>query len=161
MKNNIKIIPFLFLAFSLFSCAPKPEFQSDFPQEIAAVYFQKASLKPEDSVTEIRLYLEFTEPLAKDMQLIKIYFQNQEAKPESSNSRDYKAIFLKKEKPQDLIMDAEAINEYGNKPPAVTKPKFKLQSDEAMMEYTRNNAIHLAKITNIKEREMISAPPKK
>ncbi|MNQ42161.1 hypothetical protein D3C85_558600 [compost metagenome] len=151
----------MLLAVSLFSCASKPEYQSDFPQEIAAVYFQKASVKPEDSVTEIRLYLEFTQPLAKDLQLMKIYFHNQEAKPESLNSRDYKAVFFKKERSQDLIMEAEAINEYGNKPPLVTKPKFKLQPDEAMVEYTRNNAVHLAKITNIKEREMISLPPKK
>lgn len=161
MKSSIKISPLLLLVVSLFSCASKPEYQSDFPQEIAKVYFQKTTKEPEKPVTEIRLYVEFSKPLVNDIQLQKIYFQNQQAKPVALDSKRYSAVFFKKEGTQDLIMDAEATKEYGNKPPVVSKPKFKLQPDEAMIEYTRNNTIHFAKITNIKEREMISSPPKK
>ena len=153
MKIPHKIILFLILAVSLFSCACKDKFQTHFPQEIKGFYFEK------DKLAEvIHFYIEFKKPLSQELQLEKIYFRNQEAKMIPLSSTLYKADFLSELISKDLILDGESRKEYGNKAPLIDKPKFDLKPDEALMDYKSKNSRQYFKLIPVKEREMILHP---
>jgi hypothetical protein len=59
---------------------------------------------------------------------------------------------------QDLILDSDLLKEYGNKLPVIAKPRFDLQSNEAVLEYRKKNKTFFYTIEAIKERPMIANP---
>lgn len=157
----MKIFIKLFFLILIFSCSSKKEanlnLQNSFPQEIKTVYFQKWTGGQERTGSGTNFYLEFQKPLPEEIQLQKIYFQNQEAILESESETVFVAHFHKKPK-KDLILDADPTNEFGNEPPENTKPKFSLQPNEAIIEYSNQNKKSGFKISNIKEKELIAYP---
>lgn len=154
-------IKYFFLALTVFSfsfCASKQNTQMDFPQEIAAVYFQKWIGGQEQSGSGTDFYIEFKKPLAKEIILEKIYFQNQEAKPESRDNQTFVAHFYQKTAQHDLILDSDPLKEYGNKAPVIVKPMFDLKPTEAVLEYKKNSKTFYFKIISIKEKPIIAYP---
>ena len=139
----------------------KQELQTEFPQEIKSVYFQKWIGGQEGTESGIHFYVEFKKPLSKEIKLEKIYFRNQESRIEEVTKNTFVAYFSSKNLPPDLILDSDPLKEYGNKAPVIAKPKFDLKPNEAQLEYTINNKILFFKIINPKEKPMIINPSMK
>jgi hypothetical protein len=151
--KGYKIIGLLFItAISLTFCAMKQEFQTEFPQEIQSVFYQKGKNGTESSV--INFYIEFKNPLSANIKLEKIYFHNQESLVQEITPKDFKSTFLQSNKKEDLIMDKNPAKEYGNKAPVVQKSKFDLKSNEAVLEYTKDGKTLFYKIANFLEKPL-------
>ncbi len=134
-------------------CASKEIIQTNFPQEIKAIYFQKGIAGIDKSVQEIHFYIEFKKPLSKELKLEKIYFRNQETKIVKTTPTLYKAIFFQKPFTEDLILDRDVRKEYGNKAPVLGEPKFDLKPNEVLLEFKSKNAIKFFKLTPVKEKK--------
>jgi hypothetical protein len=151
--KGYKIIFFsVITAISLTFCAMKHELQTEFPQEIQSVFYQKVKKGMESSA--INLYIEFKKPLAANIKLEKIYFHNQESPVQEITPKDFKSSFLQSNKKEDLIMDSNPTKEYGNKAPVVQKSKFDLKSNEAVLEYTKDGKTLFYKILNVQEQPL-------
>ena len=152
MKRYIIIFFSVITAISLTFCAMKHELQTEFPQEIQSVFYQKVKKGTESSGTHF--YIEFKKPLAANIKLYKIYFHNQESLVQEITPKDFKSSFLQSNKKEDLIMDKNPAKEYGNKAPVVSKSKFDLKSNEAVLEYTKGGKTLFYKIANVLEKPL-------
>lgn len=151
--KGYKIISFLLItAISLTFCAMKQEFQTEFPQEIQSVFYQKIKKGSHSSV--VNFYIEFKNPLSANTKLEKIYFQNQESAVQEITPKDFKSTFLQSNKKEDLIMDKNPAKEYGNKAPVVQKSKFDLKPNEAVLEYKKDGKTLFYKILNVQEKPL-------
>ncbi|PKH66727.1 hypothetical protein CXF59_12455 [Flavobacterium sp. ALD4] len=151
-----KIVVLILMTGSLSFCASKQNSQMDFPQKIAAAYFQKINTGGGQVGTGNDFYIEFEKPLKKGITLNKVYFRNQVAVLEEENDRVFVARFYDVPTKQDLILDSDSLKEYGNKAPVIAKPKFDLQPTEAVLEYRKKNETFFYTIEAIKERPMIA-----
>jgi hypothetical protein len=158
MKTYLQIVFFLLIIVSLVYCAPKENQKTKFPQKIKSVYFQKKVDIKEGKNSETDFYIEFEEPLSKDIQLVKIYFQNQEADLEPVTKNIFVAHLAHKLTNPDLILHKDSRKEYGNQAPIIVKPKFDLQPTEALLEYKSDGKSYFFKINNPKEKPMIAPP---
>jgi hypothetical protein len=61
---------------------------------------------------------------------------------------------LQSNKKEDLIMDKNPAKEYGNKAPVVSKSKFDLKSNEAILEYKKDSKTLFYKILNVQEKPL-------
>ena len=152
MKKRIRIFFLFTIAISLTFCAMKQELQSEFPQEIHSVFYQKIELSNKED--GIHFYIEFKKPLAANIKLEKIYFHNQESPVQEITPKDFKSSFLQSNKKEDLIMYKNPAKEYGNKAPVVQKSKFDLKSNEAVLEYTKDGKTLFYKISNVLEKPL-------
>ena len=142
----------LSLSVSLTFCGVKHEFQSEFPQEIKSVFFRKKlQTKSTDSVC---FYIEFKKPLLKSIVLQKMYFRNQQSVVKEITPKIFEAYFTIIKNPEDLIMDRNPAKEYGNKVPVISKSKFDIQWNEAVLEYTKDRKTYFLKITNCIEKSL-------
>ena len=84
----------------------------------------------------------------------KIYFQNHEYKISpvfTSNGFLLEGNFSEY-KPDDMILHADPVQEYGNTPPDVEKKiPFELEADEAIIVYSVNGREGFHKVTGMKE----------
>ena len=158
MKTYLQIVFFLLIVISLVYCAPKENKKTKFPQKIKSVYFQKKVDIKEAKNSGTDFYIEFEEPLSKDIQLVKIYFQNQEADLEPVSKNIFVAHLAYKRTNPDLILHKDSRKEYGNQAPIIVKPKFNLKPTEALLEYKSNGKSYFFKINNPKEKPMIEYP---
>ena len=158
MKTYLHILFFLLIVISLAFCAAKEDLQTRFPQKIKSVYYQRGIGAQEQAGNGTNFYIEFYVPLSKDIQLAKIYFQNQEASFEQVNRTIFVAHLYSKNRIPDLILDSDSIKEYGNQAPIITKPKFALKPTDALLEYKSNGNARFFKVKNPKEKPMISDP---
>ncbi|MFV5696948.1 hypothetical protein ACM55H_01145 [Flavobacterium sp. ZT3R17] len=134
----------------------KQELQTEFPQEIKSVYFQK--WLDGEKGSGIDFYIEFKKRLSKEIKLEKIYFRNQESNLEEATKNTFVAHFYQKNSIPDLILDSDFLKEYGNKAPVIIKPKFDLKPNEAVLEYKKMDQTLFFKIVNPKEKPMIAYP---
>ena len=149
--KQFKIIGLLFItAISLTFCAMKQELQTEFPQEIQSVFYQKWKDGKQNGGTHF--YIGFKKPLATNIKLKKIYFHNQESPVEEITKNTCVAHFQESNKKEDLILDIDSTKEYGNKAPMFQKSKFNLKHNEAVLEYKKENIIYFYKITNVLEK---------
>ena len=153
----MKIYLLGFLVICLSFCASKEKIQDIFPQEIASVYFQKWVGGRPESGSGTNFTINFVQPLTKSVQLIQVYFQNQEASIIKIDNTHFTANF-KNPNNNDLILDANSTNEYGNTPLTISTPKFELKSNEAVIEYDYKGKKRFYKISNIKEKALIAYP---
>ncbi|MDI1305350.1 MAG: hypothetical protein PSX42_10980 [bacterium] len=158
MKTYLQIVFFLLIIVSLVYCAPKENQKTKFPQKIKSVYLQKRVDIKEAKNSGTDFYIEFEEPLSKDIQLVKIYFQSQEAKFEPITKNIFVAHLAYKRTNPDLILHKDSRKEYGNQAPIIVKPKFDLQPTEALLEYKSDGKSYFFKISNPKEKPMIANP---
>ena len=152
MKGYKKISFLLITAISLTFCAMKQEFQTEFPQEIQSVFYQKIKKGTESIV--INFYIEFKKPLAATIKLEKIHFHNQESLVQEITKNVFVAHFYQSNKKEDLILDVNPAKEYGNKAPVIQKSKFDLKPNEAVLEYKHDNKIFFYKISNVPEKPL-------
>lgn len=161
MKSFNKIFVFLLSAISLSFCASSQELKTVFPQEIAAVYFERWVGGREETGSGTHFYIEFKKPLSSTFRLQKVYFKNQVASFEKLTDNTFVAHFYNRKKNPDLIMHRDSLKEYGNEPPLMVKPKFPLKPNEALLEYKLNGKTRFYKIKNPKERPMMAYPSAK
>ena len=151
--KGYKIISFLLItAISLTFCAMKQEFQTEFPQEIQSVFYQKMRKGTESSA--INFYIEFKNPLSANIKLEKIYFHNQESSVQEITPKDFKSSFLQSKIKEDFILDIDPAKEYGNKAPVIQKSKFDLKPNEAVLQYKQDNKTLFYKISNVSEKPL-------
>ncbi|MFV8368837.1 hypothetical protein [Flavobacterium sp. LB2R40] len=149
--KGYKIIGLLFSsALSLTFCAMKQEIQTEFPQGMQSVFYQKDKNVKERTV--MHFYIDFKKPLAANIKLKKIYFHNQESKVEEITRNTFVAHFYESNKQEDLILDSNLAKEYGNKAPVIQKSKFDLKRNEAVLEYKKENKLYFFKISNVTEK---------
>jgi hypothetical protein len=147
MKYMMKGILGLISIACLFCCASKAQITEAFPQKIENVYFQKWIGGQELTGTGTNFFIELKQPLSKEIQLQKIYFQNQDAVCQQVNDTLIAAYFHRKP------------NGENNKESAITqKPKYNLLPNEAVIEYAYKNKKAFFKIVAIKEKELIAYP---
>ena len=158
MKTSLQIVFLILIVISLLYCAPKEEMKTRFPQKIKSVYFQKwiGGKEPKESGTAF--YIEFETPLPNEIELVKIYFQSQEAGFEPISKNIFVAHLPLKYSNTDLILHKDSRKEYGNQAPTITKPKFDLKPTEALLEYKINGKSCFFKIQNPKEKPIIVSP---
>jgi hypothetical protein len=133
-------------------CGSKHQRQMEFKQEISRTYY-KTQVDNQQQAVSINFYIEFKEPLSKEVSLEKIYFRNKEAEIEKVSDIKYVAHFLQTAMLRDFILDSDSKKEYGNRAPIIVKPKFELNNDEAVLEYQKNNKILFLKLTGINEKQ--------
>jgi hypothetical protein len=153
-----RIVVLILMAGSLSFCASKQNNQMDFPQEIAAVYFQKINTAEGQGGAGNDFYIEFDKPLKRRISVDKVYFRNQVAILEKENDSIFVAHFYEAPTNQDLILDSDPLKEYGNKAPVIVESKFDLKRNEAVLEYRKKNKTFFYTIEAIKERPMIANP---
>ena len=153
-----KILVLILLAGSLSFCASKQENKMDFPQEIAAAYFQKINTGDGQAGAGNDFYIEFDKPLKKGIALDKVYFRNQVAILGKENDSVFVAHFYEAPTNQDIILDSNPLKEYGNKAPVIIKPKFDLKRNQAVLEYRKQNETFFYTIEAIKEKPIIAYP---
>ena len=158
MKTSLQILFLLLIVIILGYCAPKEDIKTSFAQKIKSVYFQKLIEGKEPKVRVTLFYIEFEAPLSKDIQLQKIYFQNQEGNFEQATKNIFVAHLAPIHSNPDLILHKDSRKEYGNRAPIITKPKFVLKPTEAVLEYESNGKSYFFNINNIKEKPMIAYP---
>ena len=158
MKTSLQIVFFLLIIVSLVYCAPKEDIKTSFPQKIKSVYYQKwiDGKEPKERGTDF--YIEFEVALSQDIQLVKIYFQNQKADFEPITKSIFVAHLAPKYTNPDLILHKDSRKEYGNRAPIIAKPKFVLKVTEALLAYKRNGKSYFLRIKNLKEKPMIAYP---
>ena len=150
MKKFAALISLFIFVIIFTFCAMKQQLQTEFPQEIKSVCYQKDKISNQDEKTH--LYIEFIKPLASPIKLEKIYFQNHTAIVVQVTTSTFVAHFKDQNKNQDLILDSNPAKEYGNKAPIIAKSTFDLKRDEAVLEYKNNSKTQFFKITNIIEK---------
>lgn len=158
MSYIYRVLILILSASSLSFCALKQNNEMDFPQEIAATYFQKINSNQGDAEVAFDFFIVLDKPIEQGTFLDKIYFKNQIGIVEKENDRTFVAHFQEVELKKDLILDSDSTKEYGNKAPVISKPKFELEPTEAVLEYRNNNKTFFYRIKGIKERPMIPNP---
>lgn len=156
----MKVMKLVFscLIIAMLSCSSSKEISTQLPYEIESVYFQKWIGGQEQTGSGINFYIQFKNPLPENQTLAKLYFQNKEGFFDKEDETHYVARFYSKPQNQDLIMDVNSTNEYGNKAPEITQPHFELQLNEAILEFHNGNEIQHFKIVDIKEKELLAYP---
>jgi hypothetical protein len=142
----------------LLSCSSKKEVSTKLPYQIESVYFQKWIGGQEQTGSGINFYIQFKSPLPENKTLAKLYFQEKEGFFEKEDETHYIARFYSKPQNQELIMDGDSTKEYGNKAPEITKARFELQPNEAVLEFHNGNDIEHYKIVDVKEKELLAYP---
>jgi hypothetical protein len=158
MRTYLQIVFFLLIVISLVYCAPKENQKTKFPQKIKSVYFQKRVDIKEAKNSGTDFYIKFEEPLSNEIQLVKIYFQSQEADLEPVSKNIFVAHLAPKLTNPDLILHKNSRKEYGNQAPIIMKPKYDLKPTEALLEYKSNGKSYFFKLNNAKEKPMIAPP---
>jgi hypothetical protein len=139
-------------------CASKERLQATFPQEIESVYYQGWVGGRPETGSGINLYINFVKPLSKEIRLVKVYFQQKEDALFQLDDRHYVARFMNPNYNNVIILETDDHKEYSNKPTEISKPKFDLKPNEAVLEYSYKNKIRFYKIRNLKEKELIAYP---
>lgn len=154
MKNLISL-----LLFAVFSCASTAQKTQNPPQEINAVYFQHWSAGQELGGSGTDFYIEFKKPLAKNTQLIKLFFQNRVTKLEKVSETIYIGRFVRR---PEMTTDANGNQTIAYKEEKFVKSKYKLGDNEALLEFVKTKKNRMFIFRNIKEKEYLaypSAPP--
>ena len=156
----MKTIILFLVIFLTQNCNPKAttiEPQEKIPAEIMEVYFQKWVGGQEQTGSGIDFHIQFKIALPKDVELKKVFFQNNEANFEQQEKTTFVA-HLKFNPKSDIILDADSKNEYGNKAPEIKNKKPDIQSNEAVLEFFKNGKVIKIKIKNIEEKKIILYP---
>ena len=143
MKKHIKRFLLLSLLISLTFCATKQNLKATFPQEIESISVEKWTGGRSETGSGTTIKIEFKKPLLKNIQLQKIYFQNQETEIVQENETKYSASF-----------HSNALYREHHSSDAASK-NFNLKDNEAVIEYQNHNKTYFYKCSNIKEIPMI------
>lgn len=129
-------------------------------ESVSKVYCQSWVAGVRGGGSGIDLYI--NKSVVGNKKLVTAYFKGKSVKfnPIPVNSTIYVAHFKGDANQRyDLNMEADAINEYGNKAP-IDKAAFpfKLESNEAVVSYLDNTKLKYLKLINITKKESLSYP---
>jgi hypothetical protein len=158
--EKIKLIFYGFV-FVVISCSSQKEIRTALPYEVESVYFQRWIGGQEQTGSGVNFHITFKNQLPPNTTLEKLYFQGQEAIFQSESNVKYVGGIYSKPQNPDLILDGDSQNEYPNKAPEITKPKFELKPNEAIIEFRIGAEIIRYKIVDIKEKELLAYPSAK
>ena len=130
------------------------------PSEIESVYYQNWVGGIESAGSGTIFYVQFKNKFPENIQLKKLYFQNQETNFQEEGENVFTANLTQKPK-QDKILDSDSQKEFGNKPPEISKPKLDLKPNEAILEFQKDNKTLICKLQNIKQKELLAYPSAK
>ena len=130
------------------------------PSEIETVYFQNWVGGIESAGSGTIFYIQFKNKFPENIQLIKLYFQNQETNFQEEGENIFIANLIHKPK-QDKILDSDSEKEFGNKPPEILKSKYELKANESILEFQKDNKTLIYKLQNIKQKELLAYPSAK
>jgi hypothetical protein len=149
----------LLITITLFSCGSTAQKSKKAPQEIAAVYYQHWVGGQELSGSGTDFYIEFKAPLAKEIMLVKIFFQNRAAKLEKVTETKYIGHFFQR---PELVVDEMGNQTIVHKAPDMVVNNYKLGEKDAMLEFIKNKKNGTFRFNNVEEKELLaypSAPP--
>jgi hypothetical protein len=156
----MKTILLTIVLLTLNSCSSQ-KVNKNLPYPIQEVYFQNWVGGQELTGSGTDLHVTFKSNLPENVKLIKCYFQDKEINFQKMTDKSYIAkIYMRPNNP-DYILDENPTKEYGNKAPVIKKSKYKLNLNEAVLQFLVNNKIQLYKIVNIKEKELLAYPSAK
>lgn len=126
----------------------------EFKLPIQEVYYQKWIAGVQGGGSGINFYVVLKAPLKKEIVLEKVQFESYEGLFIKQSDSVYIANI--KTNLNDLVLDEDPKNEYGNKPPVA-----KLKSKEANLYYQVNRKEVIHNFKNVKEKEMLAYPSMK
>lgn len=141
---------FLLTLLSAQNCANK--IQEKFPIGISKVYHQRWVAGVRGGGSGTGFYITFEKELPNDIQLNQLYFRNGIAQHNKISETEFMFSF---------VGNANFENELQSDVPSKQKdiePPFKIEENEAILEYTQKGKKKYYKITNIEEKEMLAYP---
>lgn len=151
-------LAFSFIIIAILSCSSQKETYKTLPYEVESTYFQRWIGGQELTGSGTNFHLKLKKPLPENTTIKKIFFQNKESDVTQENETTFTSRFYTKPQDKALILDEDSTKEYGNKAPEIIRPEFKLQNNEAMLEFHIGNKIQHYKLVDIKEKELIAYP---
>lgn len=158
----------LFLMFlNLTNCSTAQKLQQNIPFTIDNVYNQHWVAGVKNGGSGDNLFIVLKDDLPKSIQLDSVYFKRKVAKLEvnTSNTKIFMGRFqTDANKTQDIVMDSDHRQEYGNK--LVIKKQtipFELNDNECVIGYKKQEKIKYFKIENVLEKQieyLPTVPPK-
>ncbi|MBC5838462.1 hypothetical protein [Flavobacterium muglaense] len=139
------------IAIALSSCGSVKNETIDFDHAIKEVYYNKVDAEGTAESSNIVVHLIFNEPLA--VQLQQLYFRNQINAVVKVSNIEYLVAVKPLEPKTDLVLDGNSAKEYGNKAPVVMDPRFKLEPNQALLQYKWNDVVHFYKINAVEEQQ--------
>ncbi len=136
------------------------EILEQLPSVIETVYFQKWVAGQEESGSGTHFFIQFKTAFPKNIKIKKVYFQGQESDLQSEDDNIFTANFTNKPK-QDRILHVDSEKEFGNKPPVISKSKYDLESNEAILEFEKDQKPFIFKLQKIKQKELLAYPSAK
>lgn len=130
------------------------------PSVIENVYFQNWVAGQEKSGSGTRFYIQFKTEFPENIKLKKVYFQGQKLDFQDEGENVFTANLINKPK-QDRILDIDSEKEFGNKPPEISKPKYELKLNEAILEFEQDQKTFIFRLQNIKQKEILAYPSAK
>ncbi len=149
--KTMKILSILTIIFSFSQCSSN-KFVENPPFKVEkAVYNNWSGGQPGVSGTMVEIHL----LNAFEIEFDSLYFQQKETKLEVSK-KENKTILIghfstSTREPRNLVLDVDTTKELKNTPPNVTKPKFDLKENEAVLSYKKGNEMYYFKVENIKQ----------
>jgi hypothetical protein len=134
--------------------------QEKLPSAVEEVYFQRCVGGQEQTGSGVNFSIKFKTAFPKGYELKKVHFQKKIADFENRENRTFLAFFYQRPK-TDLNLNGDVNKEYGNQAPEMNMSKFKLQDNEAVLEFIKNKKSVYFTLKNIKERELIAYPAAK
>lgn len=125
----------------LVSCASSEAFQPQFPVPISDYFY-------ENKGNQTHFIIEFKQAIPDEIKLEKLYFRNQAKAIKMISSQKAETIFTK----PDLILDADSKEESTNKVPNVSKTRFQLKTNEAVLEYRHKGKTNYYLFSNVVEK---------
>lgn len=151
MKKIIGVGFITLLSFTFFGCGVSKA-QNNHPFKVLEATYANSVVEQTDLVL---ITLKITTN-NKEIQLDSVYFRNHKAslkRVKSDENYFFLGSFTTSTIPQDYILDSDAKQEFGNKPPlTVSKLPFEIKENEAIVSYFYKDNINYYKILEVKEK---------
>lgn len=150
----MKLLHLFFLTLlSVQNCANK--IQDNFPVKITEAYYQHWMAGVRGGGSGTGFYITFEKELPSNIELTQLYFRKGVGKVNKISETQYMFSFVGKanrERHNEIITD--------DAPPKLTdiEPPFKIDDNEAILEYTQKGKKKYFKITGAKAKEMLAYP---
>ena len=170
MRIFQKIVLFLLLIFT--SCHNSKEatrtsvsnFEKDASFELDQVYFQKWIAGVQGGGSGIHMYI-LVKTNKNHVGFESVYFRGMQAKIQLGKMGYIASFKTPLNQKQDMVMDSDSQQEYGNKLPEQDVIKrFNLEENECIIQYVENKQTKYYKVSNIVEKQSEyypSTPPNK
>lgn len=127
--------------------------KSDLPAEIQEMYFQNWVGGRPETGGGTNFFIKFKSHLPANITLKSVFFKGIFADFETKSNNLYVAYYTFKPK-NDMILEEDAIKEYGNQAPDMSKT----ESNSAEIFFIKNEKTYSYKVETVKEKEMLAYP---